>query len=45
VIGDQTEATAENGEELFEAATEQLVKLTGWLDDQPFADLLPEDHV
>jgi creatinine amidohydrolase len=45
VIGDQTEATAEAGAELFEAATEQLVKLTGWLDGQAFADLLPKDHV
>jgi creatinine amidohydrolase len=45
VIGDQTEATAETGAELFEAATEQLVKLTEWLDEQAFADLLPDEHV
>ncbi|WP_313695035.1 creatininase family protein [Halorarum halobium] len=45
VFGDQTDATAEIGAELFEAASEQLVKLLGWLDDQPFSDLMPEPHV
>jgi creatinine amidohydrolase len=30
---------------LFEAATDQLVQLCEWLDDQPFEDLLPEPHV
>jgi creatinine amidohydrolase len=45
VIGDQTEATAEAGAELFEAATGQLVQLAEWLDDQAFADLMPKDHV
>ncbi|NIC00022.1 creatininase family protein [Halobacterium sp. R2-5] len=45
VLGDQTDASAEKGEQLFEAATEQLVALCEWLDDQAFADLLPEDHV
>jgi len=45
VLGDQTDATAEKGEQLFEAATEQLVKLCHWLDDQLFEDLLPRDHI
>jgi creatinine amidohydrolase len=45
VLGDQTDATAEKGERLFEAATDQLVALCEWLDDQPFADLMPEPHV
>jgi creatinine amidohydrolase len=45
VVGDQTEATAETGAELFEAATAQLVQLAEWLDDRAFADLLPKDHV
>jgi creatinine amidohydrolase len=45
VLGDQTDATAEKGAELFEAASEQLCRLCEWLDDQPFAALLPEDHV
>ncbi len=41
VLGDQTDATAEKGEQLFEAATEQLVKLCEWVDDQPFEALMP----
>ncbi|MFD1635006.1 creatininase family protein [Haloplanus ruber] len=45
VLGDQTDATAEKGAELFEAASEQLCRLCEWLDDQPFEDLLPEEHV
>ncbi|QLG62086.1 creatininase family protein [Halorarum salinum] len=45
VFGDQTEATAEIGAELFEAATEQLVNLLEWLDGQPFEDLMPKPHV
>jgi creatinine amidohydrolase len=45
VLGDQTDATPEKGAELFEAATEQLVKLAGWLDDQPFEALMPKEHV
>lgn len=44
-FGDQTDATPEKGAELFEAATEQLVQLLGWLDDQPFDDLMPKPHV
>jgi len=45
VLGDQTDASPEVGEELFEAACDHLVELAGWLDDQPFADLMPNDHV
>jgi creatinine amidohydrolase len=45
VLGDQTDATAEKGERLFEAATDQLVGLCEWLDEQAFADLMPEPHV
>ena len=45
VLGDQTDATAAKGEQLFDAATEQLVALCEWLADQPFAELLPRDHV
>jgi creatinine amidohydrolase len=45
VLGDQTDATPEKGERLFEAATDQLVNLCGWLADQPFADLMPREHV
>jgi creatinine amidohydrolase len=30
---------------LFEAATEQLVHLLEWLDDQPFEDLMPDPRV
>ena len=45
VLGDQTDATAEKGEQMFEAATEQLVKLCDWLDSQEFEDLMPKSHV
>jgi creatinine amidohydrolase len=45
VLGDQTDATPEKGEQLFEAATDQLVGLCDWLADQPFADLMPREHV
>jgi creatinine amidohydrolase len=45
VLGDQTDATAEKGERMFEAATAQLVALCEWLADQAFEDLLPKDHV
>ncbi|WP_049985419.1 creatininase family protein [Halobellus rufus] len=45
VFGDQTGATAEIGEELFEAATDQLVRLLSWLDAQPIEDLLAPAHV
>jgi len=45
VFGDQTDATAEIGEELFEAATEQLVQLLSWLDERRIEDLLAPAHV
>jgi creatinine amidohydrolase len=45
VLGDQTDATAEKGAEMFEAATEQLCQLCEWLDDRRFEDLMPEPHV
>jgi creatinine amidohydrolase len=45
VLGDQTDATAEKGEQMFEAATEQLVKLSDWLAAQDFQDLMPKPHV
>ena len=45
VFGDQTDATPEKGAELFEAATDRLVELIGWIDDKAFADLMPEPHV
>jgi creatinine amidohydrolase len=45
VLGDQTDATAEKGEQLFEAATEQLISLCQWLDTQPFEDLTAKSHV
>ncbi|WIV67241.1 creatininase family protein [Natrialbaceae archaeon AArc-T1-2] len=45
VLGDQTDATPEIGERLFEAATDGLVTLLEWLDAQPFDELMPEPHV
>ena len=45
VLGDQTDATAEKGERLFEAATDQLVELCEWLADREFAALMPKSHV
>ncbi|MFB6080124.1 MAG: creatininase family protein [Haloferacaceae archaeon] len=44
VLGDQTDATAEKGERMFEAATDQLVALCEWLDAQAFDDLMPKPH-
>ena len=44
VLGDQTDATAEKGEELFDAATEQLVELCEWLAAQEFQALMPKPH-
>jgi len=44
VFGDQTDATPEAGAELFAAATDQLVNLIRWLDEQPFDDLMPDPH-
>ncbi|WP_248896685.1 creatininase family protein [Haloplanus halobius] len=45
VLGDQTDATAAKGEELFDAAVDQLCQLCGWLDAQAFEDLMPKSHV
>jgi creatinine amidohydrolase len=45
VLGDQTDATAEKGEQMFEAAADQLVRLCDWLDSQDFEDLMPKPHV
>jgi creatinine amidohydrolase len=45
VFGDQTDATAEKGEQLFEAATEQLVELCEWLAAQESKELLPAARV
>ena len=45
VFGDQTDATPEKGEQLFEAAVRELVKLLESLDDQPFEDLMCDPHV
>jgi creatinine amidohydrolase len=45
VLGNQTDATPEKGEQLFEAATEQLVDLCDWLAAREFEELLPREHV
>ncbi|WP_433632252.1 creatininase family protein [Halomicrococcus sp. NG-SE-24] len=45
VLGDQTDATPEKGEQLFEAATEQLVRLLEFVDESRFEDLMAKPHV
>jgi creatinine amidohydrolase len=45
VLGDQTDATAEKGEQLFEAASDQLVQLCDWLADRDWETLAPKPHV
>ena len=45
VFGDQTDASPEVGEKLFEAACENLVSLAEWLDDQPLSALLPRERL
>lgn len=45
VLGDQTDATPEKGELLFEEASEQLVQLLEWIDDKRFDDLMAKPHV
>jgi creatinine amidohydrolase len=45
VFGDQTDATAEKGEKMFEAASEQLVRLCEWLDERSEEELMPNAHV
>jgi creatinine amidohydrolase len=43
-FGDQTDASAEAGEKLFEAAADRLVELAEWLDDKPFDELTPRER-
>ena len=45
VFGDQTDATAEKGERLFDAATEQLVRLCDWLAERDDTELVPKGRV
>ena len=45
VFGDQTDATAEKGAELFDAASGQLVQLCEWLADAEWEALMPAEHV
>jgi creatinine amidohydrolase len=45
VFGDQTDATAEKGAELFDAASDQLVQLCEWLADADYEALMPAGHV
>jgi len=45
VLGDQTDATAEKGAELFEAATDQLVRLCEWLAARDPTELKPKPHI
>ncbi|WP_136687797.1 creatininase family protein [Halorhabdus amylolytica] len=45
VFGDQTDASAEIGAELFGAASDELEALAMWLADQEFSDLMPKEHV
>lgn len=45
VLGDQTDASAAKGKQLFEAATDQLVELIEWLRAREDEELLPEPHV
>ncbi|WP_135662993.1 creatininase family protein [Halorhabdus rudnickae] len=45
VFGDQTDASAEIGAELFAAASDELAALAEWLADQDFRDLMPKEHV
>ena len=39
------DATAEKGEEMFEAATDQLVRLCEWLAERDDSELMPSPHV
>jgi len=43
--GDPTDASAEKGEQLFRAATDQLVELAEWVETQPWAAIGPREHV
>ncbi len=44
-FGDPTDVTAEKGAQLFDAATEQLVRLIEWLDERDRESLLPKPRV
>jgi len=44
-FGDQTDATAEKGERLYEAAVEQLVALATWMEERPLGELLADSHL
>ena len=44
-FGDPTDASAEKGEQLFRAATDQLVELAEWIETQPWAAIGPREHV
>jgi creatinine amidohydrolase len=44
-FGDPTDASAEKGEQLFEAACQQLVDLAEWIDTRPPETLEPRAHV
>lgn len=44
-FGDPTDVTPEKAEQLFEAATEQLVQLVEWLDARDREELLPKGRV
>jgi creatinine amidohydrolase len=43
-FGDQTDASADKGEKLFETATDQLVELAEWLERSEFAELMPAER-
>ena len=45
VIGDQTDATAAIGADLFDAALGNLCRLADWLADREFEALMPKPHV
>ena len=44
-FGDPTDVTPEKADRLFEAASDQLVRLVEWLDARDRAELLPKDRV
>jgi len=43
-VGDPAEGSQDAGEQLLEAARDELDALVDWLVDQPFESLLPEPH-
>jgi creatinine amidohydrolase len=45
VLGDQTDATAEKGEQLFEAACGELCELAEWMAGADWEDLRTPEHV